>query len=55
MCHVYWQVPPISACQVIWAYALFIVFEGHICIWHMFCSSMVNKWCSLLIFDERVQ
>ena len=23
---------------------------GHICCWHIFCSSVVNKCCSLLIF-----
>ena len=32
-----------------------LAFEGHIYCWHIFCSSRVNKCCSLLIFHGYVQ
>ena len=54
---VYWHTSPMNACQVIWvwAYAIVLVFEGHICCWHILCSSMVNRSYSVLIFDGCVQ
>ena len=46
---------PINAHEVICTYAIFVIFEGHICCWHVFYNSIVNKCCSLLIFDGYIQ
>ena len=42
---------PINADHVIWAYILFIAFEGHYDGGTFFCNSMVDKCCSLFLFD----
>ena len=36
MWHVYWHTSPINAWWVIWAYAIYMVSEGHICFLHTF-------------------
>ena len=33
------------------AYDIHMAFERHICLWHIFCSSIVNKCCRFLICD----
>ena len=46
---------PIDAHQVIWTFGIYLAFERHICSWHIFDRSMINKCCSILIFDGYVQ
>ena len=55
MLDAYWHASSINAYQVVWAYAISIAFEGHICLWHIVCNSTVNECCSLLTFDGYVQ
>ena len=45
-----WCTLPFTGCQVIKAYDIFMAFEGNIYCWHIFCSGMVNKHCSVVIF-----
>ena len=54
MWNIYWSTDPINVHQVIWAYNTYMSFERHICGWHIFCSNMVTKCCSLLIFNGNV-
>ena len=47
--HMYWHTSSTNIRWVIWVYCIQNVFQGHICCWHIFCSGLVNKCCSLLI------
>ena len=46
---------PINTQLIIWEYGIYVVFEGHICIWFIIYSSLVNIYCSLLIFYGSMQ
>ena len=48
MWYLYWYTTLIDACQVICACCLHMATQGHICYWHIYGNSMVNKSCSLL-------
>ena len=54
MWHKYCHTSPIDSFQIILAYGVHMAFEGHICVWHIFCSKMVYKCCSLLNFGGCV-
>ena len=52
--YIYWHSFPIDAHHIIWEFAIFMAFEGNIYCWHIFCNCLVNKCCSLLIFEGFV-
>ena len=39
--YVYWHNSHISVYELIGIYSISLIFVGHICMWHIFCSSMV--------------
>ena len=54
---IYWYTSPINAQWVIWACDIYVAFEGFIYCWHIFYSSIVNKYCShwfLMDFCDNV-
>ena len=55
MWHIYWHDSPSNIHQEILAYDLYMAFEGHICCWHIFYSSMVNQCFIWLNFSGCVQ
>ena len=54
ICSMYMGILPHKCMSSNMACSIFLVFEGHLCCWHIFCSSMVNKSYGLLIFNSCV-